>query len=82
MNTTVDWLTRRAESYWRDADALANDDPTMAVAYRTISDELRACAAQILSLPATATPGGAAGQLLVSLHQMLADCRAVTEPDA
>ncbi|MGH7484334.1 MAG: hypothetical protein ACREMY_01865 [bacterium] len=39
------WLNDRANSYWRDADALqADGDQTMAVAYRTISEQLRRCA--------------------------------------
>lgn len=41
----VNWLIDRAESYWRDAVALREEgDVPMAVAYETISRELRAAA--------------------------------------
>ena len=40
--TTSSWLRERSESYWRDAVALrAEGDVSMAVAYETISAELR-----------------------------------------
>jgi len=45
--SATEYLKHRAESYWRDADVLAADDPAMAVAYRTISEELRRCAAHL-----------------------------------
>lgn len=42
---TVRWLEARADSFWRDAATLREDgDIPMAVAYETISKELRACA--------------------------------------
>jgi hypothetical protein len=40
-----DWLRARAESYWRDAVTFREmGDTAMAVAYETISAELRKCA--------------------------------------
>jgi hypothetical protein len=44
----VDWLKARADSYGRDARILREDgDMPMAVAYQTIADELRKCAAEV-----------------------------------
>jgi hypothetical protein len=38
-------LLDRAESYWQDGRVLAEDgDEPMAVAYKTIAEELRRCA--------------------------------------
>jgi len=44
----VAWLTVRAESYWQDGRVLAEDgDEPMAVAYKTIAEELRRCAQEV-----------------------------------
>lgn len=43
--TPAAWLRERADSYWRDAEALTREgDADSAVAYRIIAGELRKCA--------------------------------------
>jgi hypothetical protein len=52
VRTVAQWLRDRAESYARDARTL-QDNPELvvggsfALAYRTVADELRRCAAEI-----------------------------------
>jgi hypothetical protein len=42
------WLRDRADSFWRDAIVLKEqEDFPMAAAYESVAHELRACAAQI-----------------------------------
>lgn len=42
------WLEARAESYWQDGRVLAEDgDEPMAIAYKTIAEELRRCAREV-----------------------------------